>query len=86
MEHSSWMVQEEQEQHTYCALLDTPRSKRYITLPTGTSGVAASKLPPVGTLHSRFKLPFNINDNITCSIAKSNTAELLKAAKPIIWD
>ncbi|XP_016489836.1 uncharacterized protein LOC107809691 [Nicotiana tabacum] len=71
----------------YRALLATVRSKRYIALATSTSGVAASILPGGRTAHSRFKIPINTDENVTCNISKqSSLACLIQDAKLIIWD
>nr|XP_016466763.1 PREDICTED: uncharacterized protein LOC107789465 [Nicotiana tabacum] len=71
----------------YRALLATVRSKRYIALATATSGVAASILPGGRTAHSRFKIPINTDENVTCNISKqSSLACLIQDAKLIIWD
>ncbi|XP_075106764.1 uncharacterized protein LOC142179787 [Nicotiana tabacum] len=71
----------------YRALLATIRSKGYIALTTATSGVAASILPGGRTAHSHFKIPINIDENVTCNINKqSSLASLVQDAKLIIWD
>nr|XP_016471490.1 PREDICTED: ATP-dependent DNA helicase pfh1-like [Nicotiana tabacum] len=71
----------------YRALLATVRSKGYIALATATSGVAASILPGGRTAHSRFKIPINTDDNVTCNISKqSSPACLIQDTKLIIWD
>ncbi|XP_075099109.1 uncharacterized protein LOC142175990 [Nicotiana tabacum] len=71
----------------YRALLATVRSKGYIALATATSGVAASILPGGRTAHSRFKIPINTDDNVSCNISKqSSLACLIQDTKLIIWD
>ncbi|KAI3515541.1 hypothetical protein L1887_14440 [Cichorium endivia] len=71
----------------YKALLANIRSRGHIALATATSGVAANNMPGGRTAHSRFKIPINVDNNSMCSINKqSGTAQLLRAAKVIIWD
>nr|XP_009791378.1 PREDICTED: ATP-dependent DNA helicase PIF3-like [Nicotiana sylvestris] len=71
----------------YRTLLATIRSKGYIALTTATSGVAASILSGGRTAHSCFKIPINIDKNVTCNISKqSSLACLIQDAKLIIWD
>nr|XP_016459228.1 PREDICTED: ATP-dependent DNA helicase PIF4-like [Nicotiana tabacum] len=71
----------------YRALLATIRSKGYIALATATSGVAASILTGGRTAHSRFKIPINTDDYVSCNISKqSSLACLIQDAKLIIWD
>ncbi|XP_019236379.1 PREDICTED: uncharacterized protein LOC109216658 [Nicotiana attenuata] len=71
----------------YRALLATVRSKGYIALATATSSVAASILPGGRTVHSRFKIPIDIDENFSCNISKqSSTAGLIRDAKLIVWD
>ncbi|KAL5575313.1 hypothetical protein UlMin_017012 [Ulmus minor] len=71
----------------YRAILATIRSKNLIALATASSGVAAGILPGGRTAHSRFKLPLQIEDNITCSVSKqSGLAKWLQLTKLIIWD
>nr|XP_009796604.1 PREDICTED: ATP-dependent DNA helicase PIF4-like isoform X1 [Nicotiana sylvestris] len=72
---------------SYRALLATVRSKGYIALATATSGVAAYILPGGRTAHSRFKIPINTDDNVSCNISKQTSlACLIQDAKLIIWD
>nr|XP_016471553.1 PREDICTED: uncharacterized protein LOC107793670 isoform X1 [Nicotiana tabacum]XP_016471558.1 PREDICTED: uncharacterized protein LOC107793670 isoform X1 [Nicotiana tabacum]XP_016471563.1 PREDICTED: uncharacterized protein LOC107793670 isoform X1 [Nicotiana tabacum]XP_016471572.1 PREDICTED: uncharacterized protein LOC107793670 isoform X1 [Nicotiana tabacum]XP_016471583.1 PREDICTED: uncharacterized protein LOC107793670 isoform X1 [Nicotiana tabacum]XP_016471591.1 PREDICTED: uncharacterized pro len=71
----------------YRALLATVRSMGYIALATATSGVAASILPGGRTAHSRFKIPIDINENVSCNISKQSAlASLIRDAKLIVWD
>ena len=59
----------------------------YIALAIVSSGIAALLLPGGRTAHSRFKLPFNLHEDSTCSIAHgSDLASLLQVARLIIWD
>ncbi|KAJ9541417.1 hypothetical protein OSB04_027923 [Centaurea solstitialis] len=71
----------------YKALLANVRSRGLIALATASSGVAANNMPGGRTTHSRFKIPLNLSNNSMCNIKKqSGTAQLLQAAKIIIWD
>ncbi|XP_060965525.1 uncharacterized protein LOC115712693 [Cannabis sativa] len=73
--------------YLYRALLAKIRSKKLIALATASSGVAASILPGGRTAHSRFKIPLQLHNNITCSISKQSAlANLLQITKLIIWD
>ncbi|XP_009766207.1 uncharacterized protein [Nicotiana sylvestris] len=71
----------------YRALLATVWSMGYINLATATSGVAASILPGGRTAHSRFKIPIDVNENVSCNISKQSAlASLIRDAKLIVWD
>ncbi|XP_062088611.1 uncharacterized protein LOC133795174 [Humulus lupulus] len=71
----------------YRALLATIRSRNLVALATASLGVAASILPGGQTAHSRFKLPLDIDEKTTCCVSKQSAlANLLRAAKLIIWD
>ncbi|XP_042942909.1 uncharacterized protein LOC122277096 [Carya illinoinensis] len=71
----------------YRALLATVRSRKLVALATASSGVAASILPGGRTAHSRFKLPLDTDERNTCCVSKQSAlANLLRAAKLIIWD
>ncbi|KAI9165654.1 hypothetical protein LWI28_018138 [Acer negundo] len=71
----------------YRAILAMIRSKHLVAIATASSRVPASILPGGRTAHSRFKIPLNIEDNITCGISKqSGLAKLFRVAKLIIWD
>ncbi|ONM25571.1 hypothetical protein ZEAMMB73_Zm00001d007023 [Zea mays] len=73
--------------YLYKALLAALRSQDKIAVATATSGVAASILPGGRTGHSRFKIPFTIDDGVVCSFTKqSGIAKLLQKASLIIWD
>jgi ATP-dependent DNA helicase PIF1 len=63
------------------------RSKGEIVLTVASSGIAALLIPVVRTTHSRFGIPFIIDECSTCGI-KPNTplAQLISRAKLIIWD
>ncbi|XP_042969154.1 uncharacterized protein LOC122301854 [Carya illinoinensis] len=71
----------------YRALLATVRSIKLVALATASSGVAAPILPGGQTAHSRFKLPLDTDERNTCCVSKQIAlANLLRAAKLIIWD
>lgn len=70
-------------------LLATIRSGRNIAIAVASSGIAATLLDGGKTAHSAFKLPLNLNFSETplCNIPKqSNTAQVLREAKIIVWD
>ncbi|KAF3970870.1 hypothetical protein CMV_005480 [Castanea mollissima] len=51
----------------YRAHLATIRSKHLMAFATASSGVAASMLLGGRTAHSRFKIPLDVENSITCS-------------------
>ena len=58
-----------------------------IGLAVGATGIAANLLHLGRTLHSRFKVPLNINSESVCNIgAQSTLAKLICMAKVIVWD
>ena len=60
---------------------------RSIALAVGATGIAANLLHLGRTLHSRFKVPLNINEESVCNIdAKSLLAKLICETKIIVWD
>ena len=60
---------------------------RSIALAVGATGKAANLLHLGRTLHSRFKVPLNINKDSVCNIdAQSTLAKLICMAKIIVWD
>jgi hypothetical protein len=71
----------------YRALLAKVRSQNKLAVATATSGVATSIMPGGRTAHSHFKIPLISNYGGFCSFTKqSDTAKLLQATSPIIWD
>jgi len=67
-----------------CAAL---RSKGEIVLAVASSGIAALLIPGGRTAHSRFCIPFTIDECSTCTIEPdSPLATLIAKAKLIIWD
>nr|XP_027093743.1 uncharacterized protein LOC113714146 [Coffea arabica] len=71
----------------YRALLADVRSKGYLALATGISGIAASILPEGRTAHSWFKIPIDLSKDRACRVSKqSNLAAMIRESKLIIWD
>jgi hypothetical protein len=63
------------------------RSEKKIVLAVASSGVASLLLPRGRTAHSRFKIPFDINESATCKVKRGTMlAELIQVASLIIWD
>ena len=68
-------------------LLATVRYHNGIALATATSGIASTLLTNGRTLHSRFKIPLNINEESMCNISKSSSvAQLITKCKLLIID
>ena len=58
-----------------------------IALAVGSTGIAANLLLLGRTLHSRFKVPLNIDKDSVCNInVQSNLSELICKSKIIVWD
>ena len=56
-------------------------------LPTAASGIAAANLPTGRTAHSRFKIPVDHGNGLSCKVGKqSSLAALLRQTSLIIWD
>ncbi|XP_074320257.1 uncharacterized protein LOC141657045 isoform X1 [Silene latifolia] len=71
----------------YGALYAKVRSMGKICLPTASSGIAASNLPTGRTTHSRFKIPLDTDETLTCDVSKqSSLACLLRETSLFIWD
>lgn len=71
----------------YSTLLEKVHLNGYIALAVASSGIAALLLPGGRTAHSRFKIPFNLHEDSTCSVTHgSDLALLLQVARLIIWD
>jgi ATP-dependent DNA helicase PIF1 len=67
-----------------CAAL---RSQGDIVLAVASSGIAALLIPGGRTAHSRFCIPFSVDECSTCTIEpNSPLAILISKAKLIIWD
>lgn len=59
----------------------------YIVLAVASSGIAALLLPGGRTAHSRFKIPFDLQEGSTCSVSHgSDLALLLQQTRFIVWD
>jgi hypothetical protein len=72
----------------YNVICSKLRSDGAIVLCTASSGIAALLLPGGRTAHSMFKIPIDTLSHVShCCIAKnSKRADLMRAAKCIIWD
>jgi hypothetical protein len=71
----------------WTTLFASLRSEKKIVLAVASSGVASLLLLKGRTAHSRFKIPFDINDASTCNVNRGTMlAELIKIATLIIWD
>lgn len=71
----------------YNVLCNKVRGDGNIVLCVASSGIAALLLPGGRTSHSLFRIPIDIHEDSICSISKnSHRAELMRAAKAIIWD
>jgi Cdc6-like AAA superfamily ATPase len=69
------------------AIITHLRSEKKIVLAVASSGVASLLLPKGRIAHSRFKIPFDLNEAGTCSIKRGTMlAELIKVSALIIWD
>jgi hypothetical protein len=69
------------------AIIAKLQSEKKIVLAVASSGVASLLLPKGRTAHSRFKIPFDINDNVKCTVKRCTMlAELIQIAALIIWD
>lgn len=72
---------------TYSTILATLRSQGSICLATASSGIAAILLEGGRTAHSRFAVPFALNEGSKCNIPKgTHLAELLKRCQLILID
>ena len=68
-------------------LLDSVRADRKVGVAVASSGIAALLLPEGTTAHSRFKIPNETKDGLSCNIRiQGRTAALLRAASLIVWD
>ena len=58
-----------------------------ISLGLASSGIAALLLAGRRTVHSRLKVPIDINELSVCNISKQIAlAQLIKRTKPLVWD
>jgi hypothetical protein len=68
-------------------LLNSIRGQGKIALAVASSGIAALLLPGGRTLHSRFKLPLNVQEHSMCAIKKNmKLSKLIQQIALIIWD
>jgi RecG-like helicase len=71
----------------YSVLLASVRNEGHVALAVASSGIAALLLQGGRTSHSTFKIPIDIHRDSLCNVnASSDTAELIRAAKLIVWD
>jgi len=71
----------------YKVLLALVRRDGYVTIAVASSGIVALLLEGGRTTHSVFKIPIALNRDSMCSIpVQSNSTELLREAKLIVWD
>jgi len=81
------MVMEELERHIWRALSTNFCSKGDIVLTTASSNIVALLIPEGRTMHSRFAIPINVDEDSTCNIKKGGQLdELIAKTKLIIWD
>jgi len=72
---------------TFNLLLAAVRSQGHVALAVATSGIAALLLDGGTTAHSRFKLPLEVFTDCSCNLTiNCPQAELIKAARLIVWD
>jgi len=71
----------------WTTLLSCLRGQGKIVLVVASSGIASLLLPGSRTAHSRFKIPINLHDELTCNITRQmKVAKLVRKANIIIWD
>ena len=69
------------------AILAYTRSQGLIALAVASTGIAALLLPGGTTLHSRFKVPLNADqDSMLNILAQSADAELIRRTTLLVWD
>ena len=72
---------------TFNTMLESVRAKGHVALAVASSGIAATLMQGGRTAHSRFRLPLKPTTTSMCTFsAQSDTAQLLKLAKLIVWD
>lgn len=68
-------------------ILANIRVSRKIAIAVASSSIAATLLTGGRTVHSRFRLPLELEENSTCNFSKQSLlAELLRCTELIIWD
>ncbi|XP_038718166.1 uncharacterized protein LOC120011170 [Tripterygium wilfordii] len=71
----------------YRAIISRLRSEGKIVLAVASLGIASLLLPGGRTAHSRFKIPIEIHEELSCHIKKgTQLAELIKITSLIVWD
>jgi len=71
----------------YKVLLALVRRDEHVAIVVASSGIAALLLEGGRTAHSVFKIPIDLGRDSMCSIpVQSDSAELLREAKLIVWD
>jgi hypothetical protein len=71
----------------YKVLLALVRRDGHVAIAVASSGIAALLLEGGRTAHSVFKIPIDLGRDSMCSIpVQSDSAELLREAKLIVWD
>jgi hypothetical protein len=71
----------------YNILLASVRNEGHVALAVTSSGITALLLQGGRTSHSTFKIPIDVHRDSLCNVnANSDTAELIQAAKLIVWD
>jgi hypothetical protein len=72
---------------TLTTILASVRSQHKIAFAMATSGIAATLLPNGQTVHSKLKVPFDLDENSTCNIyGRSATATLVKECSLMVID
>ncbi|XP_077242429.1 uncharacterized protein LOC143882934 [Tasmannia lanceolata] len=73
--------------YVYKTIIARLRSEGRIVLVVPSSGIAALILQGGQTVHSRFKIPINLQENSTCGIKQgTQLVDLITQASLIIWD
>jgi hypothetical protein len=71
----------------YSILLASVRQDGHIAIRVASSGIIALLLQGGRTSHSVFKIPITLGRDSMCSIpVQSDSAEVLRKAKLIVWD
>jgi hypothetical protein len=69
------------------AILTHLRSRQKIVLAVASSGVASLLLPKGRTAHSRFKIPFDLDERGVCGVKRGTMlSELIQRTSLVIWD